>query len=122
MNLKHVTINVKNMQESLEFYNKLIGLPVKNRFSPAPGSEIVFLGEGGTEIELICNESHTDVSFGGDISVGFQVDSVPETIETLKQNGIVPGDILKPNPNVRFFFVSDPNGLRVQFIEYIKYA
>ena len=41
MEFAHVTISVKNLDESLEFYQNVIGLPIKRRFSSGE-SELVF--------------------------------------------------------------------------------
>ena len=117
MKFCHVTMYVKNLEESLHFYSDIIGLPVKRRFSPAPNMDIVFLGDGEIEIELIDNQAQADVSIGSDISLGFEVQSVQETQEFLRQNGITPGEIQQPSPQVKFFFVSDPNGVNIQLCE-----
>ncbi|HCX61202.1 MAG TPA: glyoxalase, partial [Clostridiales bacterium] len=50
------TIHVKNMEESLAFYQDVVGLKLMNRFNAGPGMEISFLGEGETKLELICSE------------------------------------------------------------------
>ena len=118
MKFSHVTISVRNLDESLEFYKSVIGLPVNRRFS-AGDSEIAFLGNGETEIELICNKSHSDVLIGQDISLGFTVASLQEISSRLIQMGIEPGEVLQPNPQVMFFFIADPNGVRVQFVEHL---
>lgn len=114
------TLMVKDMKESLRFYTEIVGLKVKNNFKPAPGMEITFLGDGETSIELICNENLKDINVGTDISWGFEVKSLDKTMELLKEKGI---DILsgptQPNPHVRFIFVKDPNGMRIQFAENI---
>jgi len=119
MKMSHVTISVKNLSESLEFYHNVVGLPVKRRFSSG-ASEIVFLGDGETEIELIYNEAQTDIFIGQHISIGFEVESLQEIIPALTQKGIPTGEIIQPNPQVMFFFITDPNGVRVQFLEYVK--
>jgi len=118
MKFSHVTISVKDLNESLEFYQNVVGLQVNRRFS-AGESELVFLGNGETEIELIYNRSQTDVFFGQHISLGFEVASLREMISCLEQKGIPTGEILQPNPQVTFFFTSDPNGVRIQFVEYL---
>lgn len=118
MKFAHVTINVKNMEESLKFYEEIVGLPIVNRFPAGPNMEIVFLGDGETLLELIHDSGQTDISIGNDISIGFAVDSLDETMEFLKGNGIdIHSGPFEPNPSTRFFFVLDPNGLRIQFIE-----
>lgn len=120
MKLCHVTISVRNMEESLRFYRDIVGLSLKRRFSAGPYCEIAFLGNDGTEIELISNQANTDIFIGQDISLGFEVASVQETIGFLQQNDITAGEVLQPNPQVKFFFVIDPNGVKVQFIESVN--
>lgn len=46
------------------------------------------------------------------------MDSLDEMMDFVKGKGIeIISGPFEPNPNTRFFFVLDPNGLRVQFIE-----
>ncbi len=109
---------VKDMKESLDFYQKIIGLEVNRRFSPAEGMEIVFLGKGETQVELIYNESAGKSDMGSGISLGFETASMDELKALLRKKGI---DIISgpfsPNPHMTYFFVLDPNGLRIQLIE-----
>ena len=112
------TIHVKSMEDSLRFYKEIVGLEEVNRFSAGPDMEIVFLGRGETKIELICNKSHGDINIGKDISIGFIVDSLEEKIKLIEEKGIkMLSGIVQPNPHTKFFFVMDPNGLTVQFVE-----
>ena len=120
MKLCHVSISVRSLEESLQFYQDMIGLPVKSRSFVRHGLEIAFLGNSETEIELICNQDHTNVFVGPDISLGFAVASVQETMNFLRQKGIATGEVSQPNPRTKFFFVSDPNGVKIQFIERVK--
>ena len=117
MKFAHITISVKDLDESLNFYEKILGFPITRRF-PAGDHDIVFLGNGDTEIELI--PSPAEVSFSQDLSLGFQVDSVPDCMAFLQEKGFDVGELIQPNPGVRFFFTSDPNGVRVQFVEYMQ--
>lgn len=112
------TLNVKNMEESLKFYEEVVGLSVDKRFKAGPGTEIVFLGDGETKVELIYNENSTDINVGKDISWGFEVKSVDEMMNFVKEKGIaIESGPIQPNPHVKFFFVKDPNGLKIQFVE-----
>lgn len=55
---------------------------------------------------------------GESISMGFQVDSVDEMMDFVKKRGIeIHSGPFQPNPHTRFFFVLDPDGLKVQFVE-----
>ena len=35
----------------------------------------------------------------------------------LLKKGFQASEIVSPNPSVRFFFVNDPNGVQIQFVE-----
>lgn len=112
------TLTVKNMEESLNFYQEIVGLALDKKFQAGPGMEIAFLGEGETKIELICNGRDTEVSVGQDISWGFEVSSLDKTLEFVKEKGInIQSGPFQPNPHTKFFFVTDPNGLKIQFVE-----
>ena len=116
-----VTIHVKDMDDSLKFYEKLVGLKLNQRFEAGPDMELAFLGEGETQVELIYNKKNTDMNFDGNISLGFKVASVDEKMEFIKERGLeVHSGPFKPNPSTSFFFVLDPNGLKIQFVEDIK--
>lgn len=112
------TLRVKNMEESLRFYEELVGLKIERKFNAGPGTEIVFLGDGETKIELICNQNEKEVNVGKDISWGFEVKSLDEMIKKVKEKGISIDDgPIQPNPHTKFFFIKDPNGLKIQFVE-----
>ena len=117
MRFAHVTISVKNMEESLHFYEQIVGLPVKRKMSGGPGRELAFLGnENESEVELICG-TQANPSFGRDISIGFVVENLDETIRHLQENGCDTGEVMSPNPSMKMIFITDPDGLRVQFME-----
>lgn len=112
------TLKVKNMDKSLKFYKEIIGLTLEKRFEAGPNMEIAFLGHGETKIELICDENNNQVNVGTDISWGFEVKSVDEMISFLKGKDIaIESGPFSPNPHVRFFYIVDPNGLRIQLVE-----
>lgn len=114
------TLRVNNMEESLKFYEEIVGLKLDTRFKAGPDMEIAFLGDGETKIELICNENRKEVKIGEDISWGFEINSVDKMIEKLKEQGIAISEgPIQPNPHVKFFYVFDPNGLKIQFVENI---
>lgn len=112
------TITVKNMEESLRFYQEIVGLPLNARFGAGPGVEISFLGEGDTKIELICHDNTGDSNPGTGISLGFDVKSLDEKMAFLEEKGIeIHSGPFAPNPHTKFFFILDPNGLKIQFVE-----
>lgn len=75
-------------------------------------------GDGETKVELIGNGTNQEVNMGEDISLGFEVGSVDEMFNVVKEKGIeIHSGPFQPNPHVKFFFVRDPNGLKIQFVE-----
>lgn len=117
MKFSFATIQVKNLEESIAFYQDVIGLNIQRRFPAGPGTEIAFMADGPTEIELICSEGNR-VSHGQDLSLGFAVDSMEQAMEEVKAKGIeIHSGPFSPNPKTKFFYVLDPNGVKVQIIQ-----
>ena len=112
------TLKVKNLNDSVAFYEEIIGLNVKRRFQAGPGTEIAFLGEGETQVELIEVKGKNEISVGPDISWGFRVESLEKMMELLKKKGIeVIEGPYSPNPSMSFIYIQDPNGMKIQLIE-----
>ena len=109
------TINTDVLESSILFYKDVVGLPVVRRFKTGDG-EIAFLGqEGATLIELI-QTSAPAPKVGQGISLGFAVESLEETLTMLAEMGIkIESGPFQPNESIRFFYVLDPNGVRIQF-------
>ncbi len=121
MKFCHCTVMVKNIEDSLKFYQKIVGLPLTRRFMSGPAKEIVFLGSGETQVELIEDKEKPEIRHSENISLGFEVVSVDEKMAFINEKGLkVHSGPFQPNPNVRFFYVTDPDGLKIQFIEYMK--
>lgn len=119
MNLCWITLKVKNIQESLKFYNELLGIEIFKRFSPNPGVDIAMIGEkDGPKIELICGKGSNPQIQSRGISIGFQVKSLDETMKYMKEKGIsIKSGPISPSAGVRFFFIEDPDGVEVQIVE-----
>ena len=112
----HVTVNTANIQDSIDFYQWLLGLPVARRFPYGDGGEIAFLGEEETKLELIYAKDHVPAP-GGNVTVGFAVSDLDEKIALLDSRGIGHSPLLSPGPGMRFCFFTDLNGVRVQLFE-----
>lgn len=120
MNLSWVTLTVRDLDESIRFYTDIVGLKVEVRRPAGPDMELAFLGDGETKLELITDKTVHEFSIGASISLGFQVDSLDETMAGLKEKGIIlHSGPFQPAPHIKFFFITDPNGLKIQFLEHM---
>lgn len=109
------TIMVKNLEKSLEFYQNIVKLPLKERFMANKDKEIAFLGSGETLVELIEDKADSS-TIGSGISLGFQVDSLDQMIEFLADKNIeIASGPFQPNENIKFLYILDPDGLQIQF-------
>ena len=114
------TIIVNNLEESLKFYQEIIGLPLIRKFKTDSGTEIAFMGNEETKLELMTIKANRKVNIGQDISIGFEVESVDKMIAYFKEKDIeIHSGPFQPNPHIKFFYLLDPNGLKVQLVENI---
>ena len=114
MHIKHVTLMVKNLEESIEFYETITELTISRRFTAGPG-EIAFLtnGRGETEIELLFMPQGQKFE-GKGMFICFETDKLDEMHKIAKERGLEPSDIQNPDDQTRYFYVYDPNGVSVQ--------
>lgn len=118
-NFLWATITVKSIETSLPFYEDLLGLTVERRFMPHPALELCFLkDDNGIEVELLEHKQATDaVTAPASLSLGFRVADLEEAMAACKDRGI---DIVSgpfEGAGVKFFFVNDPDGVNVQFVQ-----
>lgn len=112
------TLAVKNMDESIKFYKEIVGLEVVKRYQVGTDTEIAFLNDAETKIELICNKEKKDINVGQDVLWGFAVDSLEKQMALVKEKGIaITSGPFQPSPFSKFFFINDPNGMKIQFVE-----
>ncbi|WP_242984185.1 VOC family protein [Clostridium tertium] len=91
MNIKFVTITVKNLKESIKFYEDVLNLKIAREFSPMEGTNISFLkGESSAMLELIEyeNKSIKDEVSHSKVSIGFEVTDLDNTIKELEEKNI----------------------------------
>jgi len=112
------TIYVNDMNASLEFYTNVLSLPVKSQMVIDKDHVIAHLGAGETNFELVYDKSRSNINFSGHVSTGFSVDSLEVCMDILEKNNvpIVAGPI-QPNDFVKFIFIHDPNGYKIQLVE-----
>ena len=87
MKMVHVTIFTGCLEESIKFYEDIVGLKIQNDLRQF-GGNIVFLAkdEGDTQVELI--EDSQNAYKGSGISMGFHVDDVEAKREEILAKGL----------------------------------
>ena len=115
MKMQHVTIHTNRFEEEIKFYENVVGLTIQNDMRPEV--DLVFLANaaGETCIEII-NDPDADDSGNSNLSIGFHADDVVKLRGELTAEGYAVTPIIVPVPGVQFFFVTDPAGVRIQFI------
>ncbi|KKW67341.1 glyoxalase I [Lampropedia cohaerens] len=126
MQFLHTMIRVGNLQRSIDFYTKVLGMELlRTSENPEYRYSLAFLGYGGgnphqAELELTYNwdTDHYDLGSGyGHIALG--VPDVYAACEQIRQAG---GKITRePGPvkggTTEIAFVEDPDGYKIELIQ-----
>lgn len=114
MHLKHIAIRVKNLEQSIDFYEKMTGLAVARRLKAEP-AELAFLsnGVGETEIELVCIPDSPTFE-GKGMFFCFETDQLGEMHHIAETEKFNPSPIQDPGDGTKYFYVYDPDGVSVQ--------
>jgi len=120
----HTMIRVRDLDRSIDFYDKAFGLKVADRFD-FDGFTLVYLrnDENDFEIELTWNEGREEpYSHGtGYGHVAVCVDDVKAEHARFEAAGLAPNDVKEFHRDgslmARFFFVQDPDGYKIEVLE-----
>jgi lactoylglutathione lyase len=126
--LTHTSVRTSNMDKSINFYTKLIGLKLQGRHEiPQNKAEIAFLQDPdakGSTLELTYyhkQQRFIQPEYENRIfdHLAFTVKNMQKTIETLRKNNITITDepyTLGPGgPTIAF--IEDPDGTLIELIE-----
>ena len=107
----HTNINVCNLEKSLDFYQKALGLEVIRRRKASDESfELVYLGDGSGahQIELTWLRDRKDAYNLGDNEwhIAFVVDDFKKAHDLHEEMKCVCYD----NPDMGIYFIEDPDG------------
>ncbi|MBR5474317.1 MAG: VOC family protein [Lachnospiraceae bacterium] len=116
MKMLHITIRTNRFEEEMRFFLNYVGLKIERDLRPQ-GRNMVFLANaaGETCIEIIEREEAENAG-NEQLSIGFQTEDVEKKREELLADGFEVTPMIRPMPNVKFFFVKDPAGVKIQFI------
>jgi hypothetical protein len=119
MQMNSVVIRTDNMEKSLQFYEKVLGLTFESMMSAAPGKQIAFLYDpkSNGRLELIHND-RSKVKKENSISLTFTVNQIGETEKYLRSKDV--RIIMQPRTvkdGKKILTAIDPNGIEIDFIE-----
>ncbi|MBV9718248.1 MAG: VOC family protein [Candidatus Eremiobacteraeota bacterium] len=110
-NVSFVTVIVADMQRSIDFYTKKLGLPLKTRY----GDHFAIVEAPGVTIGL--HPAKDGGAAPGTLSIGLGVSDVAASREELQGRGLAfDGDIVA-DPPMRFAFLRDPDGAQLYLAE-----
>jgi len=113
MKLDFVTIAVKNLEESVQFYKEVLELKEIKRINPSEGINIVFLKDKDSSvIELLQHSMKNEIikdNHISRISITFRVEDLSKTLKILESKKIK----VTNGPMEKFVFIHDPNGVEI---------
>ena len=114
---KHTNINVLNLEKSLAFYKKALGLDVvRTKEAPDGSFKLVFLGDGTTshqlEITWLRDRKEPYDLSDNEIHIAFTAQDF-EAAHALHQEM---GCICYENEKMGIYFIEDPDGYWVEVI------
>jgi lactoylglutathione lyase len=124
----HTSIRTSNMNKSIDFYTKLIGLKLLGRREiPQNNAEIAFLQDPktkGSTLELTHyrkQKQFTQPDYENRLfdHLAFEIENMQKTITTMRQNNVTITDepyTLSPGGST-IAFIEDPDGTLIELIE-----
>jgi len=119
MRYYHTMVRVSDLEESLDFYIRKLGLQETRRIERPEGRyTLVFLGADENpeaEIELTYNWDPEDYTGGRSFGhLAFHVENIYEKCQHLMDNGVT---INRPPRDGRMAFVRSPDGISIELLQ-----
>ena len=118
MNIKrvgNVILTVKDMGKSVEFYNKILGIPIKRE-----RDNWIDLGQTGALLSLrpiSASESNVNSSTDNGILIGFVVGDVSSVIDELKLKNVKIHRDIQDKSSGKNAIILDPDGYMISLFE-----
>ena len=114
--IAHTNLNVFDLQRSIDFYEKALGLQVVRRNQPAHGKfELVFLSDADKRyfIELTWLKDHAPYELGdNETHICFRTDDYAAAHSLHEQMGC----ICFENSDMGLYFIEDPDGYWLEIV------
>ena len=123
MVLRYFGIRVKNLENSIEFYTKLLGLKVLRKGRMYHGGKWVLLVDPRSHQRLELNWYPADSPYatkyklGEELDhIGFRVQDAASTYKKLIASGVKPALVPEQKNGVKgVYYLKDPNGIWIEF-------
>ena len=119
LRVNHVGIYVKNLQESVDYYEKTLGMRqgfIMGNRNGNPGTYYIQVDKN-TFLELAQSDANRPVGIN---HVGFETQNMNETVAELTKRGITvpaPSSVGSGAPHTS---IMDPNGVRLEILEFAE--
>lgn len=113
----HFNFNVKNLEESLKFYDEALGLkPVREKEAADGSYKIIFLGDGVTDfrLELTWLRDHPQAYDLGELEYHLALRA--EDFDAAHEKHEKMGCICYENPKMGIYFINDPDGYWIEIV------
>lgn len=121
MKYLHTMVRIKNIEKSLDFYCKTLGLKeIKRKENKEGKYTLIFLGADNSSkdtglLELTFNWDPEDYTSGRNFGhLAYSVKNIYETCEKIQKSGIV---INRPPRDGRMAFIKSPDGISIELLQ-----
>ncbi len=120
----HSMIRVKNLEDSVKFYEQVLNFRVKDRFD-FDGFTLVYLGDESSHFELELTHNH-DNTEGYELGTAYghlavTTEDLEQAFKKAQDCGVEPTPIKEffreGQLMARFFFVQDPDGYKTEVLQ-----
>ena len=120
--IEHVSIRVRDIEASVDYYRRMFEAQVVLRRNLAGGKKIAFLRIGDSMLELMgfgpASEPVDAREHYGVHHIGIKTDNFDATYKDLKAKGAeVLGEPFEPTPGIHLVFMRDPNGAVIELAQ-----
>jgi Lactoylglutathione lyase and related lyases len=117
MRFNHFCFNVLNLEKSLDFYNKTLGLsPIREKAADDGSFKLIFLGDGVSDfaLELTWLRDRTEPYDLGECE--YHLAFTTENFDDAKKKHQEMGVICYENHEMGIYFIEDPDGYWIEIV------
>jgi len=119
LRVNHVGISVKNLQESVDYYTKTLGMREGFTMRDKSGNPATYYIQVDKDTFLELSQSGQDRPVGIN-HVGFQTGNMNDTVAELERRGLTVPDPTSVGSGAPHTSISDPNGVRLEMLEFAQ--